>query len=224
MRAVERGERRHQRRQRLRLGDLGHLAHHGDQAARPTADRALPEPSPGPCLEHGEPEEQPAGRPQDPAAEPRARPGGVGQRHEHTCDDIEQHRAGSAEQQREPGSEDPAEGAAERPHHEPPSGRDQSGTLAPLPTGCHQQQQSDADLDPHRRRSGDRRVICPDGDPRIDQVAHPLRRRCRRRLDDCGRKTARHAGLQLQQPVEEPEEAERDPEKPPGRWLQRDIA
>ena len=141
-------------------------------------------------------------------------PGVLRQRDERPGHHVDQHRAGRPGQPAQPRREDPAERLPEHPHHQPPGHGGQPGQPGPRPVRRDQQPDADPDLDPHRRRTGLDGVVGPDGPAPVGQVLHPGRRGGRRRLDDLGGQPARHLGLGLQDPVQDPQQPEPDAQQP----------
>ena len=129
-------------------------------------------------------------------------------------DRVEEHRAGRAEQPGQAGGEDAAEGFAEHPDHQAPADAGQPGQPGQRAARRQQHPQADPDLDPHRRGAGLHRVIGPGGAAHVHQALHPLRRGRRQGLDDLRREPDRHLRLGLQDPVEDPQQAEADAQQP----------
>ena len=200
------------------LRGLGHGAGHAGQRAGLAVRDALPEPPPRPGLQdrHAEQERARAGRQQTP--EPPGAPGPLGQRDQRAGHRVDQHRAGRAEQPGQAGGEDAAEGLAEHPHDQAPADADQPGQPGQRTAGRDDQPEADPHLNPHRGGAGLHRVVGPGGAADVHQVLHPARRASRRRLDHLGREPDRHLRLGLQDPVEDPYQAEPDAQQtPPGR-------
>ncbi len=203
----------------MRLRGGRHVPDHAGQHAGAAVAAALPEAAPRPGLQHGHAEQEQPEPGQYPPAEPGGAPLPVRQRHQQAGHTVEGGRARRAEQERLARREDPAEGLAEHPDHQAPARAGQPGEPGRPASGRSDQPGPDAELDPDRRGAGLDRVIRPAGPGPVHQVLDPAGGTRRGRLDDLGRQPGRHGRLRLEQPVEDPDDAEPDPQQPPGHGL-----
>ena len=190
--------------QEPRLRGLRHRLDHAGQRAGLAVLAALPETPTRPGLQHGHSQQEQPEAGQHGAAQPRRPPAPIRQGQQPAGDDVDQRRAGGAEQPGQPGSEDPAERLTEDPDDQPPGHAGQPGQPARDAAWRGEQPQPDAYLYPHRCGAGLDRVVGPGGAGPIDQVLDPDRGTGRGRLDDLGRQARGHTRLGLQQPVEQP--------------------
>ena len=148
----------------------------------------------------------------------RAGPGPLGQRDQRTGHGVDENRPGRAEQPGQPGCEDPAERLAEGPDHQAPADASQPGQPGQQTAGCGEYPDADPDLDPHGGRSGLHRVIRPVSPGPVHHLLDPVRGTRRGGLDDLRGQPDGHLRLGLQDPIEDPQQAEPDPQHlPPGR-------
>ena len=222
----ERAEAGQQGRKDVRLRGARHRLDHPGERSGLAVHRARPETAARPGLKqrHAEEEQPQAGQQQAAhrqAAGPRPAPGALRQRDERARDHVEQDGAGCPGQPAQARREDPAERLPEDPHDQAPADAGRPGQPGPGPARGDDEPAANADLDPDARGAGLDGVIRPGGAAPVDQVLHP-RRRCRRgRLDDLGGQAAGHLRLRLQDPVEDPQQAEPDAQQPPSPGFRR---
>ena len=201
------------------LRGLGHRLDHGGQRPGLPVAGALPVSQAGLGLQachHGQEQPEPS---QGQLAQPRRGPGVPGQRDHDPGDHVNEHRARCSGQPGQAGSEDPAERFPEHPDDHAPGHAGQSGQPGQGAARRGQQPAADAELDPHRRTGRRHRVVDPGGLAQAHQVLHPRRRDARGRLDHLGGQPGGHGRLGLQDAVEQPQQAEPDPQQPPSRGL-----
>ena len=172
----------------------------------------LPEAATGPRLQNRHEEEEDAGGGADDPPQSLAHPGPLGQGDETSGDDVEQDATRGAEQHGESRREDAPERLAEDPDDQPPSDAPQSGQPRPPTAGGDEEEDPDAQLDPHGGGGGCRRVTGPYLDAETDQALHPFRGGRRTGAQDAGRHSERHGLLQLQEAVDHPQGPEADPQ------------
>ena len=150
--------------------------------------------------------------PQNPPAQPRSPPRRLGQGDERSGHAIEQHGTWKAEQPALAGGEYLPEGLAEHPDDQAPSDGGHPAQAGPGPFRPSQQPHPEADLDPDGGGRDGHGVVAPDRCHGVVEVLDPGRRGGRCRFDHLRGHAERHRRLTLEDAVEDPEEAEGDPQ------------
>ncbi len=148
------------------------LDHAGQRAAAPV-QRALPEATSGPGLQHRHAEKERAQRAEDRPAQLRCPPAALGRGDEQACGAVEHRGPRRAEQPGQAGSEDAAEGFAEHPDHQAPAGAGQPGQPGPRSAWCGDQPDAETDLDPDRRGARLDRMVGPARARPVHDVLYP---------------------------------------------------
>ena len=119
---------------------------------------------------------------------------------------------GSPKSQLGPGENSPPNASPNTQTTSSPGRRGQAGRLGPAAPGSDEQHDPEPDLDPHHGGGGRDRVTLPDADADRAQAGDPPRGPSARGLEDVRRQAQGHVRLELQDPVDQPEQAEADPE------------